>query len=113
MAASELFAQSPTVGTTEFSIPNNSTTLTPQTSDYTIQCVFDTENLAAGDRFQFTVYEKAVSGGTQHVVWRSIVTGAQEAHTTSPAVIVLHGWDVTVKKLAGTDRVIPVSVRTP
>ena len=102
---------SATVGVTEFSYPNNSTTLTPQTDDAVIQFWLDVSALAAGDQFQVTIYEK-IDAGTQRVVYQSTLSGVQfPPQFATPAVIVTDGWDCTCKKLAGTDRIIAGSVR--
>lgn len=111
MAITEAFANSATIGTTEFSCPNNSTTLTPQTDDGVYQACFDTAAIALGDQFQFRVYEKVRSAGTQRVIYEQILTGAEATTLVFPTLILLHGWDVTMKKLAGTDRAVEWSIR--
>lgn len=113
MAPSELFTLNASVGTTEISVPTATTysSGSPQTTDYTIQAWFSLQNMAAGDQYQIHVYEKVVSGGTQGVIYEAILTGAQARYFVLPALMVMHGWDVTVKKLAGTDRTIIASVR--
>jgi len=113
MAPSELFTINASVSTTEISIPTGTTysSGSPQTTDYTIQVWLDMFNMAAGDQYQIRVYEKAISGGTQRVVYEAILTGAQSKMFVLPALMVLHGWDVTVKKLAGTDRTIVGDIR--
>lgn len=101
---------SETVGTTEHGMPNDSTTLTDQTAEGVYHLFVDGGNIAAGDRFKVEVYEKAVSGGTrrQLITPVSLVTGE---HLALPGVILKHGWQMTVQKMAGTDRVIDWSIR--
>lgn len=116
MAPSELYNLNASIGTTEYSVPNaaNYSSGSALTSDYMIQCTFDVAAMVAGDQFQFTIYEKVISGGTQRIKDQAVLTGAQGIPTlTFPAYIMLHGWDVTIKKLAGTDRTIPASIRIP
>lgn len=112
MAINEAYTNSETVGTTEHSLPNDSTTLTPITADGVYQVFIDLANLAAGDEYEIKLYEKATSGGTQRVVEVWSIIGAQAKPLwVSPSLILLHGWDVTLKKIAGTDRSISWSIR--
>lgn len=109
----EAFSGSATIGTTEYSCPNASTTLTPRTDEGWFEVTFDTANLAAGDQFQFRLYEKVTSGGTQRLFYEAIMPGAQADTLLFPPRALKHGWDVTIKKLAGTDRSISWSIRQP
>lgn len=112
MAITALYENSATISTTEYSLPNNSTTLTPKTDDGVFQVFIDLANMVAGDQYQIKAYEKVTAAGSQREVFSAIVTGAQSAPAwVSPSLIFLHGWDITVKKLAGTDRSIGWSVR--
>lgn len=111
MANTEAFTGSATIGTTEYSLPNASTTLTARTDVGTFQPFVDTSAIAAGDQFQFTVYEKVTSGGSQRVVYQAVLTGAMAASWVCPTLMLMNGWDVTVKKLAGTDRSLSWSIR--
>lgn len=112
-AVTESFSGSASIGTTEYSCPNASTTLTPRTDSLFIQAFFDCAAMAAGDQFQFRVYEKVTSGGTQRVIYEAILTGTQAPTYVFPTLALKHGWDVTIKKLTGTDRTIYWSLRAP
>lgn len=111
MAISELYTNSATIGTTEYSLPNNSTTLTPITTDGVYQVFVDTGNMASGDQYRIRVSEKVTSGGSQRVIYSAILTGTMTDNWVSPSLILMHGWDVTVTKLAGTDRSFSWSIR--
>lgn len=112
--ATELYTGSASISTTEYSLTNNSTTLTSKTDNGPVQAFIDLNALAAGDEFEFKVYEKVQSGGTQRLVWRASFVGAQsEAIAVIPALITLYGWEMTLKKIAGTDRTIAWSLRKP
>ena len=111
MAISEAYANSATVGTTEYSCSNNSTTIATQTDDGVYQVFLDLNAMAAGDEFQIRVLEKCRSSGTQRAVFVASVVGVQGELWCSPSLILLHGWDVTLKKIAGTDRAIEWSIR--
>lgn len=113
MAITALFENSATIGTTLYSAVNNSTTAPATSTTVGIyQAFFDTGALAAGDEFAFTCYEKVTSGGTQRIVYQTVIVGAQtQAGLAFPSLILLNGWDFTMQKLAGTDRSIGWSVR--
>lgn len=112
MAISALYENSASISTTEYSLPNASTTLTPKTDDGVFQLFLDLNALAAGDQYELKLYEKVQSAGTQRLSETWIFDGAQGSpHWISPAFVLLHGWDFTMKRLAGSDRTIGWSVR--
>ena len=112
MAIAELYSVTETVGATEWSLTTDSSGPDADTTDGVFQLWLDLSALAAGDTFVIRLYEKVASGGTQRLVESWVVSGAQsEPHWASPSVILMHGWDWTVQKSAGTDRSITGSVR--
>jgi hypothetical protein len=111
MAITESHTGSATISTTEYSLPNASTTLTPITQSGVYQFFIDTGAMSFGDQYEITVYEKVTSGGTQRKLYNAIIAGIMADSWVSPSLVLLHGWDVTVKKLAGTDRTILWSIR--
>jgi hypothetical protein len=112
MAISEAYAVSETVGTTEWSFTTDTAGPDADATDGVYQGFFDVSTLAAGDQFQFRIYEKAQAADTQRVVYEAILTGAQaQPIFVSPSLVLIHGWDMTWKKLAGTDRLIDGSIR--
>jgi len=112
MALSELYTQSGvTIGATEYSLTNNSTSIATQTTDAFI-CVFlESTAMAAGDEFEIALREKVTSGGTQRRIIIANLVGVQFEPLMIPSFLVLHGWDITVKKIAGTDRAFSWSIR--
>ncbi|MGH8758330.1 MAG: hypothetical protein ACREVW_02260 [Burkholderiales bacterium] len=103
---------SATIGTTEYSIPNASTTLTPITTDGPVDVFLDCNAVAGGDEFAVKIYEKAKSGDTQRLVERWTIAGPQGTPIWSVSLpILLHGWDVTITKIAGTDRAMSGGTR--
>jgi len=112
MAITEAFAGSESVGTTEWSLTTDTAGPDVETSDGVFQAFIDVNLVANGDEFQLTVYEKAQSGDTQRVVYRSYITGLQGSPIyVLPALVLMQGWDITLKKLAGSDRTITWSIR--
>lgn len=116
MAISRLSEASPTVGATEYSLPAASTTLATRTEIGFIAAVLDLNALAAGDEFLLQVYATArSSAGTKRLVdsWPLFGnTGKPNLLWPSPggSILVGNGWDVTLKKIAGTDRAIPFTL---
>lgn len=114
MALAEAFTNSATIGATELSLPRNATydNAQPQTGDGIYYIMLDLGNVAPGDQFEVKVYEKVTSGGTQRLMETWIIDGSQQsAAWTIFTPPLLHGWDVTLKKAAGTDRAIGWSIR--
>jgi hypothetical protein len=114
MAISEVTNSSSgtSISTTEYSILNASTSLSPSTTSGVYQIFLDLTNMVAGDQYRLRVYEKIISGGTQRVLYEPIFTDAQlQALVALPTLILMWGWDVTLKRLAGSDRSIGWSIR--
>ena len=112
MAITEAFANTATISTTEYSLPNNSTTLTPITDDGIYQVFIDMSALTATEAYKLLVKEKVTSGGGQQVVQgQTIVGNMTDDCVVLPSFVFLHGWDVTLQKLQGTDRSISWSIR--
>lgn len=103
---------SASISTTEYSLPANASGPTSQTDDCVLQAWIDFAGMAAGDQYQIRLYEKYAAAGTQRLAEEWILTGAQSKPMfVLPTQVVGEGWDVTVKKLAGTDRTIYWSLR--
>ena len=113
MAISQAFSGTETVSTTEWSLTTDTAGPDVDTTDGVFQIFLDLNALAAGDEFEFKVYEKVLSSSTQRLVYMATFKGAQAQPVwVSPSLILLHGWDATLKKLAGTDRAIDWSIRS-
>lgn len=112
MAISEAFAGTESVTTTEHSLTTDTDGPDVETSDGVFQAFLDVNLLAFGDEFCFKVYEKAQSTDTQRAVYTAYICGAQaDPIFVAPALVLINGWDMTLKKLAGTDRTITWSIR--
>lgn len=96
-----------TIGATENSMTTNTAGPDVETSSGIFQAFVDLNALAAGDVFEFKVYEKTITGGTQRAVYSASFANAQGSLIfASPALILGIGWDMTLKKISGTDRAI-------
>lgn len=111
MAITSYASDSPSVGTTEYSLAAASTSLPTKTDIGAFQVTADLNALAAGDVFLLQLYEMGVSGGTKRIVEEWVWDGVQgDPIFISPTFVLGNGWDWTVKKLSGTDRTIPFTV---
>lgn len=112
MAITEAFSGTETVTTTEWSLSTDTAGPDTQTDDGIYQVFLDLNALAAGDVFEFDVYEKVLGSSTQRVVYTARFANAQGAPVwVSPSLVLMHGWDMTLRKISGTDRSIDWSVR--
>lgn len=113
MAISEEYTMSAvTVGATELSIVSGTTTLQNITTDGAYQLWIDpVTNMAKGDEFKIRIYEKVKGAGTKRVVFVATLSDAQSENFVAPTLILMHGWDMTIQKIAGTDRAFDGSIR--
>lgn len=96
------------ISTAEYSLPNNSVTLTPQTDIVVLNPMLYLGNMIALDQYEFKYYDKVYSAAApQALIWTRVYFGVQaEPNIPLPSMVVGYGWDLTCKKLAGTDRLI-------
>lgn len=88
---------------------------TTDTTDGVFQFFIDVSALANGatsDSIEIQILEKATSGSTQYVIMEAYLVGAQdEPIWVSPALILMHGWQIQIKQITGTARSFPWSIR--
>jgi hypothetical protein len=114
MALSEAYVDTgTTISTTEYSLTNDSTVVATQTDDGLYQAFIDFNAMTSTETYVVKIYEKAYAAATQRVCQSWTLTGAQTDSPiwVSPHLQLMHGWDITVTKTAGTDRSIAWSVR--
>ncbi len=103
----EAFTGTESVTGTEWSMTTDTSGPDVETSAGMFQAFVDLNLLAAGDVFEFRVYEKCRTGDTQRLVFVARFAGVQAAPIWPSAALMLGiGWDMTLKKISGTDRVI-------
>jgi hypothetical protein len=111
VAISEAVNGSVTIGTTEFSLVNGSTTVATDTTDGVYQLWVDLDAMTGGDRFEWFLREKVAAAGSQ-LIWSM---GSSRDNEPGPLVTpvrqLMHGWDYTGIRLAGSDRAFPRSIR--
>lgn len=109
MALSAAFTDNASIGATEISLPRNASydVAQYQTGDGIYQLELAVAAIAAGDQFEIKIYEAPTSAGTQGLVEAFFIDGVPASPTVQIDLGILgHKWDVTVKKIAGTDRTV-------
>lgn len=111
MAIAEAYTGTATIGATEVSLVSGTTTLQNNTVDGIYQVWIDFNAMLAGDEYEIDIKEKVTAAGTQRSIYTANLEGRQGSPFVTPTLILLHGWDVTVTKITGTDRSISWSIR--
>lgn len=112
MAIAQSYSGTETVSTTEHSLTTDTAGPDATVATGIYQCFLDLSALAAGDHFVFKVYEKVLSSSTQQLVYVANFINVQaQPIWVSPSLVLIHGWDMTLDKVAGTDRSIDWSIR--
>jgi hypothetical protein len=103
----EAYTGSEAISTTEWSLTTDTAGPDTDTNVGMYQAVLDLNALAAGDVFEFRVYEKARSADTQRLMFTATFSNVQGTpNWISPPMILGNGWDMTLDKISGTDRTI-------
>lgn len=101
--ATELYTGTEAVGGTEHSCTTDTSGPDADTTNATVMAFVDVSDMIAGDVLQIRAYEKVRSGDTQRVVEEWVLRDAQSMPIfVTPPLILMHGWDLTLKALAGT-----------
>ena len=101
-----------TVGVSELSIVSGTTSLQTITDDGVYQLWIDGGNMAKGDEFKVRLYEKVEgTGGTKKVFAQFTLSDVQSEIFVTPTFILINGWDMTIQKIAGTNRAFDASIR--
>lgn len=101
-----------TISTSEISIVSGTTTLQTITDDGVYQLWIDASAMAKADEFRVKMYEKVEgTGGTKKVFAQWSLLGVQNEIFVTPTFILINGWDMTITKIAGTDRAFDASIR--
>lgn len=104
----DAYSGTTSITTTEYFLPNASTTAAAITTAGMWQAFFDLTALVDGDEVQFTVYETTVSAGTQVVYSQQIFTNQQTIAGQAHAPLILgNGWNMSLKMISATARSIP------
>jgi len=101
-----------TIGATEWSVTTNSAGPDLNTTAGVYQLWVDATAMLKADEFAVRAYEKVEgTGGAQKLFLKMVLSDVQSEIFVTPTFILMNGWDFTLQKVAGTDRVIDASVR--
>lgn len=101
-----------TVGASELSVVSGNTSLQTITDDGVYQLWVDAYAMAKGDEYKIRLYEKVeATGGTKKVFAQYTLLGVQAEVFVTPTFILINGWDMTIQKIAGSDRAFDASIR--
>lgn len=101
-----------TISTTEISIVSGTSALQTITTAGVYQLWVDGGAMLKGDEFEIRVYEKVeATGGVKKPVLVARISDVQSEIFVTPTLILMNGWDMTLKKIAGTDRAFDASIR--
>lgn len=107
---SVIFIQdSATIGTTEYDLAADSTSLGAQTDTVELEALIRIAAMVAGDQYHIQLSDK--TNGTLQLLWESWPTGTPTGAIVVPRLIVGEGWRLTATKVTGTDRVVHWSLR--
>jgi hypothetical protein len=112
MAITEAYAGTQSVTTTEWSLTGDDDSLASLTDAGVYQVFLDVSAIVGADLFRVRIYEKVQAGDTQRVVYEAFLGGPQGTPIwVSPALVLMNGWDVSLLRIAGSDRTITWSIR--
>ena len=100
-----------TIGATEFSLVSGSTTRQSVATPAVIQVFIDLITMNSGDEYKIDIKDKITASGTQKSIYTAILDGRQSTPFVTPSLILYHGWDITMTKITGTDRIFSWSIR--
>ena len=101
-----------TVGATPISLVSGTTTVSDTAESGVFQIWIDTSTIAKADEFLLTISEKVeATGGTRRTCMTQTFLGVQGQIWFSPTLILMHGWNATLTKVAGTDRAFDTNIR--
>ena len=111
MPIAELYQDSASIGAVEYSCPADSTALAEITTDGVYQVFLDLSAMTAAETYRIRIYEKCRSVSTKRLIYESVIVGTSAPLWVSPSLLLMHGWDVTLQRLVGTDRTLEWSIR--
>ena len=114
MALTEPYVGSFTASTVELSFVSGTSTLQSITDDGVYQLFLELDALLQGDIFEVRIKEKVRAASTQRTCQLFVLADAQGtdgANAVLPPLQLMHGWDMTIIRTAGVDRVIAYSIR--
>ncbi len=114
MSLTEIYTLDGVTVTTVISVPSGNSTPSAITTDGVYHGWFDGVQggaLTKGDYFKAQVLEKCLSGSTQRAVFCMDMGNVATEAWITPSLMLMHGWDFLLTKVAGTARAWDASIR--
>lgn len=112
MAITEAYViSSVTVGATPISIVSGTTTVNDTAVTGVFQLWIDASVMAKGDEYKVKLSERVKAAGTRRTFAQWSLLGVQTEVFVTPTFILMNGWNMTIEKVAGTDRAFDASIR--
>lgn len=90
---------------TSLAVNGGSTSLQTLTNKGVYRIIIDgVANMAKSDEYKWRVYEKASTGATKRVILDGTISDTQSQPIVLPQLMLGIGWDVTLQRIAGTNR---------
>ncbi len=87
-------------------------TTSPDLTDGAFQLFVDLNTMVNDDEVTIRIKEKALSGGAERLIWSASYKHVQARPlSVSPPLILIHGWNMTLEKTAGSNTAFPWSIR--
>ena len=101
-----------TVGVTPISVVSGTTTVNDTAVAGVYQLWVDAYAMAKGDEFKITLSEKVeATGGTRKTFFSATLLGVQTEVFVTPTFVLMNGWNMTIHRVAGSDRAFDASIR--
>lgn len=97
------------LGTTEWSLPRDAaySSASPTVDTGIFQLFLDLSDMIAGDEVEIKIYEKVLSTESQKLVWQAVISGSSsDPIFVTPALALMHGWDITAKAVSGAVAIV-------
>lgn len=100
-----------TVGATPISLVSGTTTVNDTAETGVFSFRIDAGNMAKADQYKVVISETVeATGGTRKTFLEFYLLGVQTRIHITPGFLLMHGWNCTIEKVAGTDRAFDASV---
>lgn len=110
MPKTEPYEGRTTIGSTAFSLVNESTTPAAVDAPGIYSTSIDFSALTVTEEYEVVIYSAVDAAGSQLADLTAVIRGTTQPRWRSPPLDIDRDFDVRVRKLAGTDRIIGWSI---
>lgn len=99
------------VSTTELGIVSGTSSLAADTTAGVYQLWLDASAMQKLDQYRVRVYEKVLAAGTQRKAFELVLANVQSELLVLPTLVLHRGWEISLQRIAGSDRTFDVAIR--